>query len=99
MKISHWQTGFPFYWDTLYNICWLVLLSCRFPVGEGEYGEHDIVHQVIQYQEASSQNNLDFTPPTVHVAFFSGITQEVAGKRSQHHMTNHCDRGGGGGGI
>ncbi|XP_071496574.1 UPF0415 protein C7orf25 homolog [Diadema antillarum] len=46
--------------------------------GEGEYGEHDIVQQVAQYQEASHQNPLHFSAPSVHVVFFSGITQAVA---------------------
>eukprot|EP00057_Strongylocentrotus_purpuratus_P027051 XP_011681525.1 PREDICTED: UPF0415 protein C7orf25 homolog [Strongylocentrotus purpuratus] len=46
--------------------------------GEGEYGEQNIVQQVGQYQDASSQNLLDFSPPAVHVVFYSGITQAVS---------------------
>ncbi|XP_063965601.1 UPF0415 protein C7orf25 homolog isoform X2 [Lytechinus pictus] len=46
--------------------------------GEGEYGEQNIVQQVAQYQDASRQNLIDFSPPAVHVVFYSGITQEVS---------------------
>lgn len=57
--------------------------------GEGEYGEHDIVQQVAQYQDASAQNVLDFTPPAVHIVFYSGITRAVADELFDLHAVVH----------
>ena len=56
------------------------LFSFLCVVGEGEYGEHDIVEQAEQYLQASHQHPLNYNPPTVNVVFYGGVTKAIVGE-------------------
>ena len=54
-------------------------------LGDGGYGEHDIVEQAEHYLQASHQHPVNYKPPTVHVVFYGGVTKAIVGQSVWEH--------------
>ncbi|XP_076460529.1 uncharacterized protein LOC143293511 [Babylonia areolata] len=51
--------------------------------GQGQFGERDMVQQLRVYQEVAAHHPVLFTTPTLHVAFYNGVTGPMASALTQ----------------